>query len=43
MKSEIGNGGGNASHRDFQVRVRISVYVPRRLGSNGNILIQEIT
>ena len=42
MKSEIGCGGDNASHTDFSVRVKIYIYVPRSLGSNGNILIQEI-
>ena len=43
MKSEIGSEGGNASHTDFQVRVRIYIYVPRSLGSNGNTSVQEIT
>ena len=43
MKSETGGGGDNASHTDFPDRVRIYIYVPRSLRSNGNILIQEIT
>ena len=42
MKSEIGCGGDNASHTDFSVRVKIYIYVPRSLGSNGNILIQDV-